>query len=589
MEFRVLGQLEVSDGSGALPLERAGQRSLLAVLLLHRNESVSTARLVEELWPEGAPATAAKIVQLYVSQLRKVIGPERLLTTSSGYMLRTEPGEVDAERFECLVDEAAESDPGTARELLARALALWRGPAFGEVADGSSAQWEAARLDELRLSAVEDRVDRELALGRHAAVAAELPRLIREYPLRERLRGQLMLALYRAGRQSDALEAYRAARETLVDELGLEPSPPLQRLEQAILRHDPALELAPAPDPPARATNGRVEQPAADALAVEAPAGQRSHLARAAVAAGILLAAAAVTGYLVTRPGAAKTAAPNSLGVIDPASNRLVAAVAVGHGPSAVDVGGGAVWVVNGSENTVSRIDPKTTQVVRTIGLVGNPTNVATGRGGVWVATAAHALRRIDPTSDLVVERVKLPTSHNPLLTDDWQSTVASGGAGVWGTSVGGVSRVEPRPQFTLPIRNVPCCAAIAVGGSAIWVTEAYGVLRIDAHARLITPIPLSFQGRSIAAGAGGIWVTQEDRDAVWRLDPQTSQVSGTVTVGDHPVGVVVGGGAVWVATTDGTVARIDPTTDRVVRRILIGGTPRAVAYGFGRVWVAVD
>jgi DNA-binding SARP family transcriptional activator len=244
LEFRLLGPLEVLDGERPLALGAGQQRSLFAVLLLHANEVVSTDRLIDALWGQAPPATAGKILQVYVSRLRKELGDGRLVTRAPGYALQVDRSESDLARFEQLVGEAQRSDPGAAAQTLRRALALWRGPALADLSYEAFAQAEIARLDELRWAALEQRIDADLAAGRHAELISELGALIAEHPLREHLRGQLMLALYRAGRQAEALAAYRQAQRELADELGLEPGEELKRLEQAILRQDPALDLA---------------------------------------------------------------------------------------------------------------------------------------------------------------------------------------------------------------------------------------------------------------------------------------------------------------------------------------------------------
>jgi DNA-binding SARP family transcriptional activator len=243
MDFRLLGPLEVSEHDRALALGGVKQRSLLAILLLQANELVSTDRLIDQLWGAAPPATAAKSIQVYVSRLRKALGEGRLATHTPGYVLRIEPSELDLARFERLAGEARRAAPETAARKLREALALWRGPALADLAYESFAQVEIGRLEEMRLAVLERRIDADLALGRHAELVGELEALVSRYPLRERLRCQLMLALYRSARQAEALDAYRAARRELSEELGLEPSEELKRLEQAILRQDPALEL----------------------------------------------------------------------------------------------------------------------------------------------------------------------------------------------------------------------------------------------------------------------------------------------------------------------------------------------------------
>jgi len=249
LSFHVLGPLEVRDGGRALALGGGHQRALLAVLLLHANEVVSADRLIDALWGAAPPPTAAKTVQVYVSRLRKELGDGRLVTRAPGYALQVERSEVDLAKFEQLLGEAHRSEPALAADTLRRALALWRGPALADLTYESFAQPEIARLEELRWAALEQRVDADLAAGRHAELVGELGALVAEHPLRERLRAQLMLALYRSGRQAEALSAYRQAQRELSDELGLEPSEELKQLEQAILRQD--AELSPARDVPA--------------------------------------------------------------------------------------------------------------------------------------------------------------------------------------------------------------------------------------------------------------------------------------------------------------------------------------------------
>jgi DNA-binding SARP family transcriptional activator len=235
VEFRVLGPLEVEGEAGQVGLGGARQRALLALLLTRANEVVSSDRLIEGLWPSATPRTAANTLQFYVSQLRKVLGADRILTRSPGYLIRVHPGELDLDRFEHLVEDGS-------ADSLREALALWRGPALADVAYESFAQAEIHRLEELRLLATERRIEADLATGRDAELVGELEELVREHPLREQLRALLMRALYRSGRQAEALAVYAAARGMLVDELGLEPGPVLRDLEQAILRHDPSLE-----------------------------------------------------------------------------------------------------------------------------------------------------------------------------------------------------------------------------------------------------------------------------------------------------------------------------------------------------------
>ena len=241
----ILGPLRVSRAGTAVPLGAARQQALLALLALHPGEAVPADTIVEQLWAGSPPETAPKIVQIYVSELRKVLGREAIATRSGGYALELEPEQIDARRFEQLAATGAHRD----------ALELWRGQALADFRYDQWAQAEIQRLQELRLAVLEERIEADLAAGRHAALAGDLEALVAEHPLRERLRGQQILALYRSGRQAEALAAYRDARRVLVDELGIEPSPQLRRLEQAILAQDSSLDgAAPEPELPQRKT-----------------------------------------------------------------------------------------------------------------------------------------------------------------------------------------------------------------------------------------------------------------------------------------------------------------------------------------------
>ena len=260
MEFRILGPLEIVDEDRPIRLGGARQRAVLALLLTRPNQVVSTDRLIDDLWGAEQPKTAANTVQYYVSQLRKLLGADRIATRPPGYAFRVEPGELDLERFETLVERG---DPESLRE----ALGLWRGPPLADFEYESFASDETARLEELRLIALERRIDHDLESGRHAELVPELEQLISEHRLREHLRGQLMLALYRSGRQAEALAVYQAARETLVDELGIEPGTALQQLQHAILQHDPSLDTTVEVSTPDRSILVVPSEPgAADAL-----------------------------------------------------------------------------------------------------------------------------------------------------------------------------------------------------------------------------------------------------------------------------------------------------------------------------------
>jgi len=254
VQFAILGPLELRDGDGAVALGGVRERSLLAILLLNANELVSTDRIVDELWGDRPPKAAVKTVQVYVSRLRKMLGADAIVTRPPGYLLHVDDEQFDLRRFERLAAEGrgalSSGDVATARAMLRDALALWRGAPLADFVYEPFAQAEAARLKELRVATIEDRIEADLRAGQAAELVPELQALSAREPLRERLRGQLMLALYRSGRQADALDVYRDARTTLVEELGLEPGRELGKLERAILTHDPALERPGEPEAP---------------------------------------------------------------------------------------------------------------------------------------------------------------------------------------------------------------------------------------------------------------------------------------------------------------------------------------------------
>jgi DNA-binding SARP family transcriptional activator len=254
-EFRILGPLEVLVDGEERPIGGTKQRAVLAILLLDAGRVVSTDRLIDLLWGERPPASAAASLQNFISQLRKTLGTDVVRTTPPGYRLEIAPEQLDLERFRRLVEDAKSRPAAQRAAELRRALELWRGPALADLAFEPFAEHEASRLEELRLAALEDRIDADLECQRYAEVIGEVESLVRDHPLRERLRGQLMLALYRSGRQAEALAVYQDTRRQLVEELGIEPGAALQQLHGAILRQDARLE-----------GNGRGPRPSEDPL-----------------------------------------------------------------------------------------------------------------------------------------------------------------------------------------------------------------------------------------------------------------------------------------------------------------------------------
>jgi YVTN family beta-propeller protein len=609
MEFRILGPLEVTDGGRQPAIAASKQRALLAILLLHANEVVSSDRLIEELWGERPPASAAKSLQVYVSRLRHALEDAHvngadgvIVTRGGGYLVRVGPGELDLASFERLLEEGsdalAEGAPGRAQELLREALALWRGPPLAEFAYEPFAQEEIARLDELHLTAVELRIEAGLALGEHARLIGELETLVKRHPFRERLRAQLMLALYRAGRQTEALQAYQRARRTLVDEVGVEPGEQLRELERAILAQDPALDA-----PAAAIAAPRQVAPTGKPPGGETPQHRRGLGWVPATALFLLAAVAGIVVLLVVGLGddggvsALLTRDSHAVAVIDPATNELTEALSVGTRPGslAFDRESGSLWVANVDDETVTQIDPRRRSVGRTIPIGGLPTGLAAGNGSLWVASVSRqdvgdpvTVHKINARFNTVDRTLRVGN----LAGDRPQVTLGEGLLWV-APQFGLVTRVDPRDASIKrpaidPGHNT---SGIAVGGGAVWLAggEAGAVTRVDVASGHPTPIPVGNGPGDIAVGSGGVWVALALDDTLARIDPQTGVVEETIAVGRSPAGVAVGAGSVWVANSgDGTVSRIDPQTNEVAATIPVGASPQDVTVAAGRVWVSV-
>ena len=587
MEFRVLGPLEVVEDGRTLSLGGVKQRVLLASLLLRANEVVSTDTLIDQLWGESPPATAAKAVQVYVSALRKELGDGVLVTRSPGYVLNVDHAHFDLAQFEELVGAARGAEPEVAAEKLREALGLWRGPALADLAYEPFAQTEIARLEELRLTAWEDRVEADLALGRHAELVPELESLVNRHPLRERLRGQLMRALYGSGRQAEALEAYRAARRTLRQELGLEPSPSLQRLERSILEADPELEPRPS------SQRRRAE-----------PGGRRRQGRRLVAAGAALIVAIAATAVgLLLREDATPELLGNAVAAVDPSGRRVAAYTEVGTTPSNVVVGEGSVWVLNGDDRTISTIDPETRRIAHTFGTGRLPAGLAVGEGAVWIGNAASlenfqymaSVSRIDPDSRTETNTVELPGGDRPFEgVTSGVSRLAVAAAAVWAINPDAtVSRIDARTgELVERVRGAKGAQALAAGEGGIWfVDQDESVVRIDPRsnrARQRIEVAASFLG-GIAVGGGSLWVTAPAEGVVWKIEPGRPPLMRTIDVGFGVAHIAFGGGAVWTANfLNGTVSRIDPRTNRVTAVSTVTGTPQGIAADGRSTWVSV-
>jgi DNA-binding SARP family transcriptional activator len=616
LDFRVLGPLQVAANGTFLPLGGTKQRAVLALLVLHANEVVSTDRLIDELWGDSPPKSATNMVQGYVSHLRDALEPGRargehelLVFQPPGYTLQIKPGRLDAGRFEELAAEGrrrlAEGDAAASAATLRAALALWRGPFLADLAYEPFVRADGDRLEEERLQALEDRIDADLALGRHQALVAELQGLVDRHPLRERLRAQLMAALYRCGRQADALEVYRDGRRSLLDELGIEPGPRLRELEQAILRQDPSLG-APAPPP--------------------APAGSRRRRRAAAVGAVLVAAAALAAVLTLDRSGGAGTVVvrPHSVAVIDPTRDALVGDIPVGAYPGPLAADDEFVYVANIGDATVSRIVPSTRKVYdtgslsRAIDLVAVHKHLWAADGGVAGHTPAPPGTVLDlDTSSSEMRTIRVGPS---VEGDEEQTTVAADarGAEVWVGNKDSETVTQLQPPTTLTVHGIApgglAAVADGAGGETIWASDPGRdlVARIDgASGRITRRIRVPGRPARLSANTEAVWViarddgsgqwrpTSDTLPAVWRIDPTTNRIVKRIPLPLTPLRIALGAGSVWVtaqrvlsyggASVDATVFRIDPSSNRVVARISLNTSALdGIVVSHGLVWVAV-
>ena len=487
---------------------------------------------------------------------------EVLVTRGRGYLLRADREHLDAARFQDgFTAGRAALDAGRyaeAAQTLRQALDLWRSRVLADLADYAFIRPEAARLEELRLAALEARIDADLALGRHDTLTAELEQLAADYPLRERLHGQLMLALYRCGRQAEALAAYRRARDLLATELGIDPGEPLQHLHASVLAQDPALDWSVGsgtlawgrradPDSP---VTGPVRgpprpRPVADGHELS---WSRRRVRRLLAIGSVLALAAAVCIVVVARPWAGgPTGVPaNSVGLLDPAGGRVGAPVSVGS-PTGLAYGDGSVWAVDSTQGMLSRINPATHAVIEQIPVGSAPTAVAVTGQDVWVTNSGDGtVSRINAMAELVVQ--------------------------------------------TIPVGNFP--VAIASGRSGVWVANEGDdtVDRIDPATGVVTRSGVQVGARpdGIAVGPDGVWVANSQDGTVTQIDPATGQPGGPVSVGSGPAGIAITRGAVWVANSlDLTVSKINPATDTVTAVIDVGDGPSAIVAAKNTIWVS--
>jgi DNA-binding SARP family transcriptional activator/ABC-type oligopeptide transport system substrate-binding subunit/streptogramin lyase len=576
VEFRLLGPIEVLRNGSPVALGGAKARALLALLVLRANEVVSRDVLIEALWPARPPGTAGHSLDVQISRLRKALEPEEVLQTrSGGYVLEVDPEQIDVHRFERLLEQGRRQNAAgkysEARTTLEAALALWRGAPLADLAYEDFARTEIERLEELRLVATEERIEAELVLGRHQTLVPELERLTAQHRLRERVRAQLMLALYRSGRQAEALRVYADTRRRLVEDVGIEPGQQLRELERAILRQDPALDLP----RPTLATRPRA---VVGALAL-------------AVAAGVTAGVVAITqGGTET---ARALAAADSNVLLNARSGEIAREVPV-RNTELMRFGAGSLWSVS-AEGELVRVDPRTGDVIATIGLGVEPSGIAFGEDSVWV-TGRHSptLLRIDPSINDIVDRFSLPMDG---VETDLTGEVAVGAGSVWighGAFNPGawVERVDPntgriQKRFSILAGDVD---HLAFGGGGLWVasTPSGELRKIDPTTnQVVLTRTLESDLCCVAVGGGYVWAATNPSGDIWKLT-HDGRLRPTIKLASPVEHLTYADGVLWATLgASGTVARIDPTTN-AIRRYDIGHFVTGVDAQDGLVAVGV-
>ena len=591
LAFLILGPFEVHLDGEPLALGGRQQRALLAALTLRANELVSSERLIDELWPEDPPDTADHLVHVYVSRLRKALGDEGrpiLVTRPPGYQLVLERGQVDLDRFEDHVAAArSATEEGRFAEAsasLREALALWRGPALADVASESFARADAERLNELRAAATEDLMGSELAVGRDDLVP-ELKSLVAQHPLRERLRGFLMVALYREGRQAEALDAYERTRAVLAEELGIDPSHELQELHRRVLAQDPTLRAA---TPTLTRSEDHDELAHTDApVTPTVPARRRFGL----VLAGLIVALVLVAIGLVTlnhRPATPTSAAGRSaVALLGDATDAPASQIVVDGSASAIAADGAELWVADGNAGTVTRIHTDTRTSELPVSSVIDPIAITAGDGRAWVLdpyagriTALDASGQIDTGFDW----------HSPAPVD---AVFAHGSLWVVDATCECVYQADGSTGKRERTITAPFAGAgpirIDAGPGVIWVLNGVGrsLVRISPwNGRPVgVPISLAYQPVDLAVSKDTVWVSMEANDLVETLS--LSGVSeGDIPVPGGPSTIVADASGAWVLTSrSGQVIRL---VGQDGSRVRLAAPPAALAIGDGGAWVAL-
>ena len=583
MEFGILGPLEVREGSREVLLGGPKQRKLFARLLLDRNRVVSVESLMETLWPNGLPSDPSHQIQVYVSQIRKALGPHgaSLETTPPGYRLRTEPDVVDLDRFESLCSDARSAldseDFARTIALCDQALDLWRGPFMHGFEGEDFAYPDSVRAEALRSQAEIDRLTALLGTGQGRALVPELEARTAADPGDERYALLLMRALHEVGRQGDAIEAFHRCRAALADDLGVDPSPELQDLFTRLLRGEPA---------PA------IKHAGTEARALDKPGGlaRLARLSRSQLVVSLLiivLTVSVATAAVLTRGPLEDDIAAiraQSVGVIDPSSGRIVGDLPLPVRPTRAAFGLGALWVTSSSAGQVVRVDPQTFSIRQTIDVGAGVGPVAFADSAVWVANADDGtLARIDPETNEVVQRVRVGNGPSDIMAVGDYLWIAN-------RLDSSVAKFDPRRGAVVErIRTGSSPGRLAATDDSLWVTDEAlsAVEQVDLTSGAVSTVHVGNGPGAVTAVGDDVWVVNRSDETVSHIGA-SGRVEAAFGIGRGVSTIVDVDGVPWVGHQD-AVVRIDPEDPASSSVVATGAASADMAVGGGRVWVVTE
>jgi DNA-binding SARP family transcriptional activator len=613
VSFGVLGAVEAQVDGRSVGLGGAKQRGLLAALVWRAGRTVSASQLIEDLWGIDSPPTARTMVQGLVSRLRTELveaggDPAVIETRPQGYCLTASADAIDLRRAEAAAAAGRAvmgTDGAAASAQLTAALAIWRGEPLLDIEMLPLFRAMRPGLDELRRAILADRIEADLAAGQHRKVIGELRALVADEPLNEQPRGQLMRALYGAGRQVEALEQFRDLRCRLHDELGLEPGQDLRRIEQAILSHDTTIAVAQV----STARSAAVQSHAApDGPDAPGPRGERPadpnplsrhvrHIAAGVVVVGLVGAAAGVGLWALDRSPASSPAdssrgvavASNSVAVVDASSLRVVADVPVGAEPGPIAVTHGDLWVGNVGDNTLTEVAVPTFRPVQTLGLPRGPVATTAATGHVWIDGGfSGTLSRVNLAGDELVGPFSPAAGETGLLA------IAADGDDLWvGLPDSSLLRMDADNLQVRSVGKVPGrVKVVAALGSQVWTIQFgnHQLDQIDATTgRVRRSVEIGGQPQAIAIGDGSVWVATAAPDRLWRVS-LAGHIESSVHLAAAPTAVVASGSGIWVAEgAEGRLVRLGAGNATVPVTVGIGRSIGGLALDGDRVLVTVD